>query len=146
MKPVYLRGIPLVIALVLLTTSCNPSTDSSNANSRALAPPTPTPTPAPVKIVSGVVKRDGTFIGQGFTVVHPQQARFQIRFNEPFDDVPAVTVQHLWNIGNPNDYGGAVMDTCTVEGVDRTAFGVACVSNVGAPSDRDFSFIAVRSR
>lgn len=135
-----------VIAVGTFTVAVRHGASRSLEPATLAASATPTPTPPVVRVVSGVIKPDGTFIGQGFTVVHPSLSHYKINFSSSFDDVPAVIVQHVWALGNPNDFGGAVMDTCTVEGVDATSFGVACVNNKGQPNDRTFSFIAVRSK
>jgi len=142
------RILAVVIVLVALATFSFAirSKSPKGTETSALASATPTPTPPPVKIVSGVVRRDGTSIGQGFTVVHITTSRYSVSFNSAFDDIPAVVVQHLWDVGNPTNFGGAAMDTCTVEGVNASSFGVVCVNNKGQAEDRSFSFIAVRSR
>jgi hypothetical protein len=103
----------------------------------------------PFITLGAVIKRDGDVLsrwgngGQQFNVLHPKPGVYQINFTPDFTGLPAVTVQHYWDISNAASTGGAIHDTATVEGITNSGMTVMTGDNKGNVSDRDFAFIAI---
>jgi hypothetical protein len=78
-----------------------------------------------------------------FSVLHPIKGQYEITFNQPFIEPPAVVVQHVWNVNVPDDPGGSTLDNANIEGLGADRFVVETGNGSGDVEDRDFTFIAV---
>ena len=66
-----------------------------------------------------------------------------IFFHPAFKTTPAVVVQHIWDVGNADNFGGSTADQASVIGVSTDTAGVVTTKVAGRAEHRDFAFIAV---
>jgi hypothetical protein len=104
-----------------------------------------------VAMLAGVIRYDGKILAQyngTVTVTKPtgNPGIFRITFDQPFKDLPAVCVTHIWNAGNAGDTGGSPKDTASIQGVQFDAFSVSTMDAQNKIVPRTFSFVAIGER
>lgn len=101
------------------------------------------------RILSGIVKANGTQLGNGFSVEKGGPGIYRITFTSPFSTIPAVVCTHISDhaLNEPNHEGGALTDAATVVTIStkRVVIHTGYLSGGTNTPRRDasFSFIAI---
>ena len=97
-------------------------------------------------IIFGNINENGTInTGEGFTCTRNAEGKYEITFDIPFLNKPAVQVTQIYpDINNTNDtYTGSILDNAVIFGLHADYFFCSMGGADGTPRDRDFSFIAL---
>ena len=99
-----------------------------------------------LKVVRGVVTGNGEVVsGTGFSIERKREGMYQVNFNPPFSDVPAITGTPA-NLIPDDPYKQNTKDNVVVPKLEKALAVVLTGDGDGTKKDRPFSFIAIGFR
>jgi len=97
------------------------------------------------KTIRGCISKDGQiYSGSGYNPDYLGGGIYEIKWDKPFSDVPAVVLtQNYKDWNNFGSSGGSTLDNAVLIAVDMEKCKVKTGGSSGAGTDRNFTFIAI---